>query len=222
MAKGYFPHLFNTEANQNAVLPGLPQAQFYNPDGMKPAERQQFFEWYSLHKNDVFDFKEQILMYCQSDVDILRKCCLHFRSLFMSMTADETNPGIDPFQHCITIASACNLVYRTNYLNPETIGIIHPQGYMSNDRQSVKALQWLKWMSHKTGRYIQHAANKGEVHVGKYKVDGYYEEDGVKTVLEFHGCLHHGHTCLARETKHPFNDLTMEELYQKTQWSTLI
>ena len=90
----------------------------------------------------------------------------------------------------ITITSACNLVFRSRYLEPNTIGIIHPQGYRSNDRQSVKALYWLKWVSHQTGQYIRHAANNGEVHVGKYKVDGYYEADGVKTVLEFNGCLH--------------------------------
>ena len=48
------------------------------------------------------------------------------------------------------------------------------------------------------------------------RVDGFYIDDGVKTVLEFNGCLHHGHTCLDRDTKHPLNGLTMEELYQKT------
>ena len=70
---------------------------------------------------------------CRSDVDILRRCCLSFRSLSMKITAHEKTSGIDPFQHCITIASACNLVYRTKYLTPDTIAITHPLGYPSND-----------------------------------------------------------------------------------------
>ncbi|XP_022093113.1 uncharacterized protein LOC110980591 [Acanthaster planci] len=134
----------------------------------------------------------------------------------MNMTTEDSAPGIDPFRHCITIASACNLVYRTKYLAPDTVAIIHPQGYPSNDRQSVKALKWLEWVAHQTGHLVQHAANGGEKHIGPYKANGYYESNGVKTALEFHGCLHHGHTCLARDTKHPLNGLTMEELYQTT------
>ena len=59
-------------------------------------------------------------------------------------------------------------------------------------------------------------SKQGGKHIGNYKVDGYYEADGMKTVVEFQGCLHHGHTCLARDTKHPYNNLTMEDLYQKT------
>ena len=35
MAKGYFPHLFNTKENQNTSLPTLPDVKYYNPGGMK-------------------------------------------------------------------------------------------------------------------------------------------------------------------------------------------
>ena len=178
LAKGYFPHFFNTRANQGKVLSHLPEMKSYNPDSMKPTNRQKFVDWYYKHQHDAFDLKQEIIKYCQSDVDILHRCCLHFRSLFINMTADDTTPGIDPFQHCITIASACNLVYRTKFLEPCTIGVILPQGYRPNDRQSIKALQWLKWVSHQTDRYIQHAANNGEMHIGKYKADGFYIEDG--------------------------------------------
>ena len=45
-----------------------------------------------------------------NDVDILRRCCLEFRERFR----DDTE--IDPFEKCLTIALACNQVYRTNYL----------------------------------------------------------------------------------------------------------
>ena len=38
LAKGYFPHFFNTEANQHYAGP-LPDAKYYDPDGMKPEAR---------------------------------------------------------------------------------------------------------------------------------------------------------------------------------------
>jgi hypothetical protein len=62
----------------------------------------------------------------------------------MAMTSSDVgDEGIDPFETCITIASACYLVFRTNFLRPKTIGIIPAQGYRPEEKQSVKALQWI-------------------------------------------------------------------------------
>lgn len=69
--------------------------------------------------------------------------------------------NIDPFEQCITIASACNLVFRTNFLQPETIRLIPHHWYNPEQKQSVKALQWLKYISHNEGYNIQHARNGG-------------------------------------------------------------
>jgi hypothetical protein len=105
----------------------------------------------------------------------------------MDMTSSgECDAGIDLFQQCITIASACNLVFRTKFLDQDTIGIIPPHGYRPEEKQSIKALQWIKHVGHVEGRRIQHARNGGEVTIGPYKVDGYYETDaGEKVVMEF-------------------------------------
>ena len=35
LAKGYFPHLYNTKKNKTKRLTKLPDMKFYNPDGMK-------------------------------------------------------------------------------------------------------------------------------------------------------------------------------------------
>ncbi len=51
---------------------------------------------------------------------------------------------MDPFARCITIASACNLVFRTNFLQTETIALIPHHGYNPEQRQSIKAPQWLE------------------------------------------------------------------------------
>ena len=46
LQKGYFPHLYNRKNNQTAVLNHLPDAKFYNPDGMKSDDRETFLGWY--------------------------------------------------------------------------------------------------------------------------------------------------------------------------------
>ena len=144
LKKGFFPHLFNTSDNQTYKGP-LSAKMFYDPDGMSESKHTEFETWYTQHKNDQFDFGDEILAYCQSDVQILMESCMAFRTLFMNITG-----GIDPFQN-ITIASACNTVCRTRFLKPNTIGLIPTQGYRAKDRHSLTALKWLEWVSHQTG-----------------------------------------------------------------------
>ncbi|CAG2256486.1 unnamed protein product [Mytilus edulis] len=108
LQKGYFPHLYNKKENQAVVLKHLPDVKFYNPDAMKLEDRETFLEWYQTNEKSIFDCSVELLKYCRSDVDILRRCCLKFRELFMSMTvSNAVDKGIDPFATCITIASAC-------------------------------------------------------------------------------------------------------------------
>ena len=219
LAKGYFPHLFNRKENQNSILDHLPDQHYYNPDGMKPEDRQKFCEWYDKHKHDHFDFQAELVKYCRSDVDILRRCCLEFRDLFMKMTStNETDPGVDPFRKCITIASACNLVFRRNFLKHDTIGIIPAHGYRPIEKHSSKALAWIKYYAHVHKVEVQHARNGGERRVDNYKLDGYYETvAGERVALEFEGCLWHGcPKCYSKDTINPVNGLTMAELYQQT------
>ena len=154
LAKGYFPHLFNRKENERYVGP-IPPTPYYNPNGMSPDAKEKFMEWHRGMKenNYVFNFREEILAYCRSDVDILRRCCLEFRELFCDITE------IDPFEKCLTIASACNLVYRTNYLQDNTIASIPPHGYSPENKQSLLALKWLSYTAEKNEIYIQHARN---------------------------------------------------------------
>ena len=185
LAKGYFPHHFNKKENQQYVGP-LPDPPYYDPEGMSPDDRAKFYAWYNPLKesNYVFDFAQEILTYCRSDVDILRRCCLEFRELFCKIT------DIDPFEKCLTIASACNLVFRTHYLEKDTIAIIPPHGYEPKKKQSILARKWLSYTAEKENIPIQHAYNGGEVRVGDYYLDGYNEE--THTAYEINGCFWHG------------------------------
>ena len=184
LCKGYFPHMFNKDENQNYVGP-IPCQNDYGVNFMKPGEREAFIAWHDeqVANNYRYDFREEIIKYCRSDVDILRKCCLLYREMFRKET------DIDPFNKALTIASYCQEVYSTNFLKKDTIAVFN------NDRQwkvkqSNDAVTWLSYISEKEDLYIKHVRNGGEKRVGDYSLDGYCEE--TNTAYEFQGCFWHG------------------------------
>ena len=184
LCKGYFAHLFNKDENQDYVGP-IPCQDDYGVNFMKPAEREAFITWHQeqVENNYVFDFREEIIKYCRSDVDILAKCCMMYREMFREKT------GIDPFDKALTIASYCHQVYRTKFLHEDTIAIFsHARQLKTN--QSVEAIKWLSYTAEKEDIHIQHVRNGGERRVGNYSLDGYCEE--THTAYEFQGCFWHG------------------------------
>lgn len=126
--------------------------------------------------------EKEILEHCRSDVDILRRSCLEFRRLFIEIT------DVDPFKRCNNIA--CNLVFRENFLQPETIAIIPPHGYVPKDKQSVQALKWLTYLDEKENINIKLARNSGEQRIGSLGVDGF--DPVTNTVHEFYSDFCHG------------------------------
>lgn len=74
--------------------------------------------------------------YCNTDVTIQREGAMKFRDNFMENTC-----GIDPFFRACTIASACNIEFRTHHLQPNTIGLIPAGGYKRRERHSVIAIK---------------------------------------------------------------------------------
>ena len=198
LCKGYFPHLFNKDENQNYVGP-IPCQDDYGVNFMKPAEREAFIAWHQeqVENNYVFDFRKEIIKYCRSDVDILAKCCLLYREMFRK----ETN--IDPFDKALTIAGYCHQVYRTNFLEKDTIAIFsHARQLKTN--QSAEAIKWLSYTAEKEDIHIQHVKNGGEKRVGNYLLDGYCEE--THTAYEYQGCYWHGKgLCYVMYTKYGKN-----------------
>lgn len=181
--KGYFPHLFNTLSNQNYKGP-MPPRTSYCPDSMFEKTHESFEHWYNeqVNSNYVFDFQKELLEYCMSDVEILAQACIKFRKLLLEQC------NVDPFLEAVTIASACNLVYRRNFLKPDTIGLIPKQGYRLNDTCSAVSLQWLSWEESQRGVQIEHAGRGKEKKIYGHKVDGF---DGER-VYQFQGCYFHG------------------------------
>ena len=186
LKKGHFPHFFNKECNKEYVG-CMPCKNDFGFNQMKPDERTKFMKWYEerINENYIFDFKKEILEYCRSDVDILRRGIMKLRDDFIQLE------NIDPLRY-ITIASVCMTIYRSNYMPKNTIAIV-PE-HSKTDNYSKMSITWLEYISKTKGFKIQHALNGGEKKLdidGKtYKVDGFCKE--TKTAYEFYGCFWHG------------------------------
>ena len=127
LKKGYFPHYFNTPANWD-YIGDYPHPDYYSIEYMGSDEREKFLKWHGEQKGD-FNFREEMHSYCVSDVDILRRSCMKFRQLLLTITGEkktevcsETSQIKEIFEHAIdplsylTIASVCIGVYRFNYM----------------------------------------------------------------------------------------------------------
>ena len=211
LRKGYFPHAFNTPDHQDYVG-SIPPKTYYDPEGMKPKDKEKFETWYveQVERGEKYDFKKELLEYCQSDVDILKKGC----EAFVRQFSQEAH--FNPFEKCATIASACNLYWRRSIQEdtPAAKIAVRPlRGWHgATINQSNVALQWLAYEESLLplggdGDQIKHARNGGEKKVmtskGQEFVDGWCKNG--KIVFEFLGCLWHG--CLTcyphrRNAKH--------------------
>ena len=209
--KGYFPHFFNTKENAK-YIGKLPAMEYYSPDSMKTEDRDEFLKWYAEHQYDNFDMERDLVEYCISDVKILTETCLKFRQLFLNQS------NVEPFLEATTIASVCNLVYRRNFLQPNTIGLIPKNGYRCVDNQYTPAIKWLIWEQKKRKIDIKHAAKGREAVINGVKVDGFCEE--TKQIFEFHGCFYHGHPdCLKHTRDEPLSEDkydTLNHRYERT------
>ena len=136
LKKGYFPHLYNTKANQGREDITHPPAEMYSPDTMSKEAREDFFDWYEKNKNKPFNLEQEMLDYCVSDVDILRRACCRFQKLVQESTGTKTfnmtddgdeditwdDGAVDPFS-CMTIASVCMKIFRAKFV-PEMWQVI--------------------------------------------------------------------------------------------------
>ena len=209
LKKGYFPHYFNKICNQN-YIGEIPSKKHYGYNQMKTQEREKFLQWYDdrVNENYVFDFKKEIIEYCRSDVDILRRCMLKFRQDFINQE------NIDPLKY-ITIAGVCMAIYRGNYMPKNTIAVV--DNFVQTESHSAISIAWLDFISKKNNIKIQHALDGGEKVINnELKVDGFCES--TNTVYEFQGCFWHGcPDCYKPDVINNKNQCDMGTLYNKTQ-----
>ncbi|XP_071114957.1 uncharacterized protein [Haliotis cracherodii] len=189
---------------------------------MSPAERSAFLQWHTqkVQEGALFDLQEELLAYCQSDVDILRRGCADFRQNAIHSV------GMDPFVEVMTAAAFTMKSFRKHNLKPNTIAILPPQGYQPKRNYSQACMHWLhSLMERDPHLHLQHARNGGEKEFTcgegqhRYSVDGYDPATG--TVYEFLGCFWHGcKTChkTRRGEPHPVLGTSLGARYTDTHY----
>jgi hypothetical protein len=154
-SKSWYPHYINTEENLDYVGE-MPDVSYYGVDQMGEAERKDLLTCYEDQKSLVFDNKSVLEQYCQDNVTVLRQECQAFRREF------KDTGHIQVFQESYTIASACNKVFRKQFLQPDTIGLIPTGGYSGNVKYSKKAVMWIVYKEQTDGCNILHGRNGRE------------------------------------------------------------
>jgi hypothetical protein len=107
-AKGDFAHRANKPGNWDKVIP-FPDISEFMIEKWDLKKRNAFALWHASeksNKNNLLDFRREIVSYCSNDVTVLRLCALKFRKDFIALSK------IDPLAH-ITISSACRQYYTT-------------------------------------------------------------------------------------------------------------
>ncbi|CAL1296137.1 unnamed protein product [Larinioides sclopetarius] len=208
LTKGYFPHLFNRPENQEYVGE-YPDVSHYSPSTMSSAERERFLKWYEEKRTEIFDFQKEMLVYCRSDVDILRRCCMEFRAQFLNVS------GVDPFTY-VTIASACMAAYRSSHIQEDILAMVPVNGYVNKTCYSRDGVRWLEYISSKEGIYIRHSLNGfGEQLIEGNPVDGFCVE--TNTIYQYQGCFYHGCAkCFERNIINPVSGISMNNLLLKS------
>ena len=141
----------------------IPAEEYYQPDTMNPAKRAEFKEWYAeqLHNEVRFDFKEEMIAYCHSDVELLRQGMTKFRHLFMNLAkSDGTRIGVGPFSYLTISGVAFDGIYLQHYLCPQTIAIVSRP---TKSNYLIKQILWMEWEMKGNNIFIQHTLNSGEI-----------------------------------------------------------
>ena len=160
------------------------------------------------------DFKKEFEDYCWSDERLLAEWCMLFRNCCIESTKKDSNDtGIDTFLNNVTIESFCNLLYRRNFIPKDSIAIIPENGYHQEQKQSKKALLWMKYLSNNFNINMRHKGYvDGELKIEQFFVDGIDFEN--KTIFEFHGCWHHACTkCFSEKTCNQSRGLIFKSIY---------
>ena len=81
-----FRFFYKIKYNQNHVRP-YPDANFYSPEFMTAKISDVFLNWYADKKKEsVFLFKQEMMDYCRSDVDIFCRASMRYCDLLIEAT----------------------------------------------------------------------------------------------------------------------------------------
>jgi hypothetical protein len=150
--KHFFPHLFNTNANLFCpALPKLPEMSNYLYESIMVEKRERFLNWYDAERATNFSLREELPVYCISDVRLLSAGLVAYRRLFLEEC------GFEVLERCTTLASAVMSHFRMNILKKNTIGVASELSYEVHDKQSTIAKKFLSWYGDVNDVHVQTA-----------------------------------------------------------------
>ncbi|XP_054158248.1 uncharacterized protein LOC128956547 [Oppia nitens] len=213
VTKGYFPHLFNTEPTEEFIptqyIGRIPDIKYFGIDHMSPSNADSCQKWHEeyIQSGQQWDFKHEIVKYCQNDVKILTMALMEFRKLFKDIT------GLDPITRKFTLAGVGLEYFRTQVLQENIIGVTPLEGYSNRRNKSISGNVWLDLKEYEINKKIAR-----EVKLGNEFADGFCHE--TNTVYEYWGCYWHGcHVCFNGEIRNASRGVgrkSYDEVYDET------
>lgn len=197
--KPFFPYNYIRAENMDVAHVGLPPAADYDPDRMRPAERDAFQRWHAEEQqrrpNRLFVLRRELLRYCANDVRILRRACLRFRHV-----VGELSGGVEPFLAASTIAGLALAIYRQQHL-PRDLMVHTPEGgFLRGRRASAASRHFFALLERLRPQW------RGRLRTARWSIgEACVEDDGYRLdallyrpvplrplVIEFNGCFFHG------------------------------
>ena len=131
----------------------IPALRYYKLQHMDAKKKKACEDWHAeeVLKGEDWNFKKELLSYCESDVKLLKEGCLKF--------AEDTirDAGFNPLLQCITIACTCHYFWRNFQMEPSTIAVEPPHGRGGlKTSQSKVAFQWLYYQDKQSGHGYHH------------------------------------------------------------------
>lgn len=128
--KGFFPYDFNVLANQHYVG-AIPPKETFRPNKMSAKRRDEFLRWYDEVKDMEYDFRKEMIKYCELDVEIMKQGL----EVYIE-SSKQANEGIIPLES-FTIASAAYRIWRTLHMPERTIAY-YGQAFHDAARESLR------------------------------------------------------------------------------------
>lgn len=116
LKKGWFRHKFS-KLEYLEYEGTIPDLSYYNTKHMKVDKKKECEAWHAneVLKGEVWNFRNELLSYCKSDVQLMKEGCLKF--------AEDTkrDAGFNPLLQCITIASSVTTFGEIIKCNPKPL-----------------------------------------------------------------------------------------------------
>lgn len=142
LSKGFFPHLLSSLENLDKTFDCYPDLAYYDTDNMKQDEKEFFLQWYNSLRHQKFNFRAELLKYCEIDIFILSQCL----KLYIKNSINLTS--LNPLVHCNGFASFAMLVLKHKYIKKNMLGIVPDTGicHRKGGIQSNIALKYISWL----------------------------------------------------------------------------